>query len=348
VEQRPAQIVSPPGGVRASDSPRRTAKVIGVCSWLYLLLILALWALLRLADLWWPATLLMFSPRWLLVVPGAILALAALFLRRRSLIVLSIALVLALGPVTSFCIPWPFLSSEAASAERLRLMTCNMHYYKGSAGRLDALLDEARPDIVALQEWPGWNKSELLAGRQWHVHESSVLFLASRFPIRQVTELGHDSMDDVGAVLHAELETPGGIVTLFSVHLASPREGLYNVVHDREEGADDLEAGSALRWVQSEQLARRVEEVSGPVLLAGDFNTPVESAIFRRYWDRYTDAFRFAGWGWGYTFIGGKTAVRIDHILAGPGWLCERCRVGPNVGSPHRPVIADLIRYADR
>jgi endonuclease/exonuclease/phosphatase (EEP) superfamily protein YafD len=35
--------------------------------------------------------------------------------------------------------------------------------------------------------------------------------------------------------------------------------------------------------------------------------------------------------------------VRIDHILAGPGWQAERCWVGPDVGSPHRPVIADLI-----
>jgi endonuclease/exonuclease/phosphatase (EEP) superfamily protein YafD len=37
-----------------------------------------------------------------------------------------------------------------------------------------------------------------------------------------------------------------------------------------------------------------------------------------------------------------KTGVRIDHILAGHGWRCRRCWVGPNIGSAHRPVIADL------
>ena len=36
-------------------------------------------------------------------------------------------------------------------------------------------------------------------------------------------------------------------------------------------------------------------------------------------------------------------AVRIDHILAGPGWRCGRCWVGPDVGSPHRPLLADLV-----
>jgi endonuclease/exonuclease/phosphatase (EEP) superfamily protein YafD len=82
------------------------------------------------------------------------------------------------------------------------------------------------------------------------------------------------------------------------------------------------------------------------VLLAGDFNTPPESALFSQLWGGYTDAFSTAGWGWGYTFRSWKTTVRIDHILAGPGWSCERCWVGPYVGSPHRPVLADLTYSA--
>jgi len=340
-------MVSASDGVGKRDWRRRAIRAVGVCSFFYLIVVLLLWALLRAADLWWPATLLMFSPRWLLLLPGIGLLLAALLFRRRSLVVLFLALVLVLGPVTGFCVPFPSLQTETRPGYRVRLLTCNMHYYKGDAGRLDQLLEETQPDIVALQEWPGWKKSQVLAGHQWHVHPSSVLFLASRFPIRKVTEIGRDSMDDVGAVLQGELESPAGIFTLFSLHLASPREGLYNVVHDREEGADDLEAGSALRWVQSEQLAAKVREVSGPVLLVGDFNTPAESAIFRRYWDRYTDAFRSAGWGWGYTFLGGKTTVRIDHILAGPEWRCQRCWVAGNVGSPHRPVLADLRLRSD-
>ena len=57
----------------------------------------------------------------------------------------------------------------------------------------------------------------------------------------------------------------------------------------------------------------------------------------------YTDAFSEAGRGWGYTFIGAKTTVRIDHVLISKGWHRAACRVGPNVGSPHRPVIADLV-----
>ena len=50
-----------------------------------------------------------------------------------------------------------------------------------------------------------------------------------------------------------------------------------------------------------------------------------------------------AGLGWGYSHYTNRTLLRIDHILAGPGWTCRRCWVGPDVNSEHRPVIADLV-----
>jgi vancomycin resistance protein VanJ len=136
-------------------------------------------------------------------------------------------------------------------------------------------------------------------------------------------------------------------VTFISVHLASPRHGIYEVIHDRARGPADIQASSDRRWEQSEFLAHEAAEVSGPKLLAGDFNTPPESAIYRGLWEPYTDAFTAAGWGWGYTFYGGRTTVRIDHIFAGRGWHCVHCWVGPDIGSPHRPVLADLVWTGD-
>jgi len=321
----------------------RAGKVVAVCSWLYLLLVLGLWALLHQADLWWPATLLMFSPRWVLTVPLVFLILMAAALRRRSLGVLLLTLVLIAGPIMNFRISGRFLRSDIPAGLRLRVMTCNLHYKKPNAASLKRLLAETQPDIVAIQEWGGLNQSEFFPESEWHVHTAPSLFLASRFPLREATELGRDSMREEGTVRRYELETSAGVITLFSLHLASPRQGLYESVHEPRKGIADLEGGSALRWQQCENLAHEAEQVSGPVLLVGDFNTPPESAIFRQVWGHYTDAFSSAGWGWGYTFIGGKTTVRIDHILAGSGWRCERCWIGPNLGSPHRPVLADLI-----
>src|SRR5262249_22620187 len=104
----------------------------------------------------------------------------------------------------------------------------------------------------------------------------------------------------------------------------------------------ELEAGSALRRRQSETLARQADRVTGPGLRAGGFNTPPQSALFRRGWGRDPHAFGAGGRGGGYTFFAGPQAGRVGHGPVGPGWPCERCWVGPDVGSPHRPVLADL------
>jgi endonuclease/exonuclease/phosphatase (EEP) superfamily protein YafD len=230
---------------------------------------------------------------------------------------------------------------------RLRLLTCNMHYANPDPKKLQVLFADARPDVIALQEWPAANWSEVLAGPGWHVLRSEGLFLASRQPIRHAEALGAHSAGPRGLAARYELETAAGTVTLFSLHLASPREGLWRTSHGWWNGPADLRASSGLRWRQSAGLAQAADAVRGPVLLVGDFNTPSESAIFRGPWGRYSDAFCAAGCGWGYTFISGRAArVRIDHILAGAGWYCERCWVGPDVGSPHRPVLADMTWMA--
>jgi endonuclease/exonuclease/phosphatase (EEP) superfamily protein YafD len=331
--------LSPPGGC--------AAKSVAVLSWLYLLLTLGLGGLLRAGDVWWPATLLMFSPRWLLLFPLPPLLTAAAFWRRRSLILLLLTLVLIAGPIMGFAIPWQRFYSDTPHRPPLRVLTCNMHYQKARPFALARLLAEARPDIVALQEWNQTDLSAYFPKGEWHTHEAPGLFLACRGPIRRTVRLGQDSMHEHGSVMRYELETFLGVVTFFSLHLASPRQGLYEMVHEPQKGIEALQAGSALRSEQFENLSLETEDVSGPLILAGDFNTPPESVLFRDVWGRYTDAFTSAGWGWGYTFIGGRTTVRIDHILAGPGWRCSRCWVGPDIGSPHQPVFAELVWTGD-
>lgn len=321
--------------------------MVAVCGWLYLLVVVVTWGLLGLADVWWPATLLMFSPRGLLLAPAVLLIPAAMLRQKRTFGVVLLALILVAGPVMNFAIPRSLFSSGVSGGPRLRVMTCNMHYEERSRIRLEQLLAEARPDIVALQEWPGWEKHEAFPKGEWHVHGTPSLFLASRLPITRTLIRGERSTSTTGALGRYELQTDAGTFTLFSLHFASPREGLYEVTHDKHGGAENLKEGTELRWEQSENVASEANDVPGAVLLVGDFNTPPESAIFRTVWRRYTDAFSSAGWGWGYTFIGGRTAVRIDHILAGPGWRCERCWVAPSIGSPHRPVLADLTWTGD-
>ncbi len=240
------------------------------------------------------------------------------------------------------CIPWNFFASRPAGTS-FRVLTCNMHYERGNRARLEELLAETNPNIIALQEWRMSAPLALLSDPGWHVDQTERLFLASRFPIHRPTVLGLDSNDPEGSLGRYELETPAGRVFLFSLHLASPRQGIDEAIRDNGKGTVTVSSNMALRWQQSENTARQAGQVFGPRLLVGDFNTPPQSAIFRYVWNDYTDSFSSAGWGWGYTFFGGRTMVRIDHILLSKGWSCTNCWVGSDVGSPHRPVIADLI-----
>ena len=347
-----------PGCERAEVSRRTPPRLLtrripgrltSLCSWLYLLAVLGLWGLLAGgADLWWPATLFMFSPRWLAVLPLVLLIPAAALFQRQSLLVLLAALVVAAGPVMGFCVPWQRLLGGSPEGQHFRVLTCNMHYHVPGSVPLERLVASTRPDIILLQEWRDSQESPAFSGGAWHTHDVRGLFLASAYPIRRATQYGYDSAGQKGLMMRYQLDTPVGVVHMFSVHLVSPREGLAKMVHERGTAPADLETGTQLRWRQSRYLARVAEGLSGPVLLAGDFNTPPESAIFRNLWSHYHDAFGCAGWGWGYTFKGARTMARIDHILTGPGWHCDACWVGPNIGSPHRPVLADLTWTGER
>lgn len=334
---------SPAAAPRPTGRRRRLRGLVAVVCWVYLVAVLGAWLVLGWADEWWPATLLMFAPRWLLAVPLAALVPAAFLFRPRSLGLLLIAALVVAVPVLGFCAPWRQVIHPAPPGTPFRVLTCNMHYAHGDPGALDNLVAATNPDVVAVQEWPGSAHSALRTAPGWYTHPGSRLFLASRHPIRGAVKLGRNSMGTEGSVTRYELETPLGVVHVFNLHLASAREGLYAVTHDRGGGAAGVRANSALRQEQSECLAGWAAEVRGPLLLVGDFNTPPQSTLFAQDWGDYRDAFASAGLGWGFTFFGGRTMVRIDHVLMGRGWYCRHCQVGPDVGSQHRPVLADLI-----
>jgi endonuclease/exonuclease/phosphatase (EEP) superfamily protein YafD len=77
--------------------------------------------------------------------------------------------------------------------------------------------------------------------------------------------------------------------------------------------------------------------------VAGDFNTPVESRIFQDRWSGLDDAFSRVGAGFGATKYNGWIRVRIDHVLTDSSWRAVGVSCWENVGSDHRPLVADLV-----
>jgi vancomycin resistance protein VanJ len=321
---------------------RRPGLLTIICS-IYLAVVIGAWLMLQWSDQWWPATILMFAPRWVFAIPlGLLLPLAAI-MRSWSIVVVLVTGLFAGWLLMGFNIPWQRLTSQDTSGTPIRVMTLNMHYSKADPIVLEDLIEAADLDIVAVQEWNAFHRAALRNDPSWYVHANPRLFLASRHPITKVHELGEDSMGKEASVTHYELDTPIGVTHVFNIHTATTREGISDTIHENRKGPAEIRANSARRREQSAFVAKKAAECKGPLLILGDFNTPPESTIFADVWSGYSDSFTSAGWGWGYTFIGAKTTVRIDHILTRKGWACTACRVGPYVGSPHRPLIAELV-----
>jgi vancomycin resistance protein VanJ len=332
---------------RANPWRTRGRAFLTVLSLLYAVVVLgACLALYLASDRWWFATLILFGPRWPWALPLFILLPAAALGHRRLLGLLTVVAVLLLVPIMGLCLPWGAVSAPSCTGPALRVLTCNVHHGDLDPDALGVLIAAEAPDVVALQSWSDRYKAAVFAFGDRHVERVDQLCLASRYPIRS-GELLHDPdfEGNDSAAGRFEVEAPWGTLRFVSLHLDSPREGLLDEFRTGGMNADHLEENSARRRRQSEAVARWLEPWEGkPLLIAGDFNTPRESTVYRDYWSGYRNAFSAGGLGFGSTFFTRHTAVRIDHILAGPGWHCRRCRVGPAVGSPHHPVIADLCR----
>lgn len=298
---------------------------------------------MRCDERWWWANLLLFGPRWLAAVPLAAVAPSALFARRRQgwlLLTLSVVL-------SAIVLGWnvPVRASWATAEGRvLRVLTCNIGGARQQAWRLEKYLFDVQPDVVAIEECSDAWLSRLQAGEEWHVEHRGGLCLASRFPLSRVTAM----QDDGGLgywgtyALLCRVELPETPVTVCVVHLETPREGLDEVLGRGWRAAGDVQAETSRRARISALARRFTDQVRGPLVVLGDFNLPVESAIYRRDWSDLTNAFSATGWGMGQTKYTRWFGLRIDHVLT-KQFSIERCQVGPDVASDHRPVVADLM-----
>ncbi len=318
--------------------------------WLYLVLVLVVWLLLGFAgDRWWLATVMLFGPRWVYGLPLVLLVPAAAIWRRRLLWPLAASAMMVVGPIMGLCLPWSRLA--APHGPTLRVLTCNVKGRSYDNEALNELIRTAAPDIVALQDcgavrvaWP----------EGWHVCQHNELLVASRYPVREDRFLVGRRIGHVWPrpnMIYCIVELPQREIAFCCVHLPSPHYGLAAVLDrrtllsPRRSGllADEISE----RRQQAREAAERAGEISEPLVLAGDFNMPTDSTIYRQTWARFRNAFSQCGFGFGNTMrpnvYGGKFGMRIDHILTGPEWRPCRCWVGPDVGSEHLPLIADLV-----
>ena len=129
---------------------------------------------------------------------------------------------------------------------------------------------------------------------------------------------------------------------MFVLHLETPRHGVQHLLTDPIDAPRLIDANNLLRETESRAVRRWVDSTSGARMVLGDFNLPIESAIWQRHWSSLDDAFSSAGNGWGFTKLNGWIRVRIDHVLLDRQLKAVSARVGADYGSDHLPFIAEV------
>lgn len=134
--------------------------------------------------------------------------------------------------------------------------------------------------------------------------------------------------------LVAEVSAGGGVVTVAGVHPPSPTDP----------------GDTRRRNRQLDHIATTVEDTARPLIVVGDLNTSPWSPHFRDLLTATGLRNAAAGQGWIPTWPTWfwPALIPIDHVLVRGPLGVEDLERGPDVGSDHYPLIADLRLAADR
>lgn len=337
------------GSVRG---PKRFAdRVFAVLVLAYLgALALAFLMLTALADRWWLATVLTYAPRWVLGLP--LLALLPLSFRpgrARWVLPLLGGGALWLFGLVDFRVRGAFgtgAGSGGTALRPLRFVTYNIgEMAPPTAETLAGLLARLGADVGAFQECR-LTTAQLAAQPGWYGHAESFLCVLSRHPFAKIDV--RDPQDfwkrnGSACINRYEIAAPQRTVSLLVVHLETVREGLEALREQHLAGARELERNIVIRDEESAAAQAWALRGSAPLVVMGDFNLPVESAIYKRRWGALQNGFGRCGIGLGWSKRTRWFGLRIDHVLYDGQSRCINARLEDGLGGDHRPVVVDLI-----
>ncbi len=312
------------------------------------------------ADRWWFGALDLYLPQAMWLVPAVLLTFYSLRVARHWLWMPGLCALWVLGPIMGFC--WsPQAPPEPADTLSVRIMTCNAKYGKHDIAALIGDIARYGPDVVLLQDAGGSLSSPLGdCFRKWNVRSFGQYVIASRLPLSEAEVRWIAFPGEKQTCLRCRLHIGATAITIYNVHFQSPREGLnaFRTARKRPwylpEAIQQLENNAEARLAQARAIREFVRQEQGPVIVAGDLNSPDPSQVCLTLRDAgLHDAFAEGGRGYGYTYGHfllqhrlpwlQASWMRIDHIMLSAQLQSWHCRTGTGKASDHRPVIADLI-----
>jgi endonuclease/exonuclease/phosphatase (EEP) superfamily protein YafD len=214
------------------------------------------------------------------------------------------------------------------------VVSINVHTANRQHDRVVAYLRETEADlIVALEVDNRWARAlEALNDRYPHrVVEARddnfgiVLLSKKPFVRSQVVDLAGSEVPSIDVTLDVD----GVQVPVLGTHPVPPATPVYAAERNRQ-------LASIATWAASH---------SGKAVVLGDLNTTPWSPYFSRLLTDGRLVRAHPRWGVEPTWMADQpwVSLLLDHVLVSPEIGVTSVEVGPDVGSDHRPVRADLL-----
>jgi endonuclease/exonuclease/phosphatase family metal-dependent hydrolase len=342
-----------PGSEAMDASRERTrrsslARFLALASIVQTVGMIGIWVTMtEVGESWWFSTVLLYLPRIAFGLPLLLLIPLAFALNRRFLVLHAGCLLFLLGPLMGWQAPGRG-ERPGPGARSVKVLTYNVGWGPPAVAALVRAVATAKPDLVLVQETK--DLAPLFPG--WKTHYAGEYFLATRYAVAETEKRVFLADREWRHGARYRLRAEWGSFDVFSLHLDTPRRAIEelkarekwrivqwsNLGHARMALAADAHD----RWREAAAARAWTRTAPGPTLIAGDFNGPPDSPLYRTNWRGYRDAFAVAGSGYGYTAHAPRPWIRIDRVLTSPEWRVRRCETLPGCGRDHLPVFAEV------
>lgn len=333
----------------APARPPRSRRFARFCFWALVIV----WVVTRVvAEGWWLTTILLYFPQVVYLAVPALAALVGLIGRDWKALGWSAACALfVLWVMMGYNVPLPHWS-VGHGRPRVRVLAYNIEGAVQGQDGITAQVGRYQPDVVVFSEALGWkddDATKVFFAKEfpgWHFLYAQEVFIASRWPFveEESRPLGPEHVKYQGYPRKAgrvEIDAPFGRFQVLGAHFYTSMHG-WTLKKEWRRLPAYLHETTSARQKQARQLLEWSRTLPGPIIMAGDFNTPPDGRIYRELCQTLTDSFKEAGVGWGYTFPNRRPVLRIDYVLHSPHWTAVHSEVGPEFGSDHRPLFCEL------
>ncbi len=249
---------------------------------------------------------------------------------------------------------------EANSQPIIRLMSNNMFGLNYDMKRMANIIGEQNPDIIALQEYPIEQQQALhprivekypyflrCGGRK---RSFIALYSKTEFSVEDGTRCASDPsrFDNPAARIVARLKDENNNeYTMVVTHLNWPIQ-INPLFNDALDFGEKIDAMSERKQGEWENLTKEINQIEGPVVVAGDFNSTGWSFAMNKFTDdtglirhsqgllTYPKLLYLDGWRETIPFLS------IDHILASEEVFMQNIGTGEQTGSDHLPLYAQF------